>query len=119
MTKRKNKSDHTVKKQNRFVLFFRDDRTKLVFGLFLIVFALFLTLAFISYLFTWKIDQSFRWESIFSGSEITVENWSGKTGAWFSYLFINRWFGISSFSLPFLLLVSGFRLLNLKLLPLW
>jgi len=101
------------------VRFFRDDRTKLVIGLSIIVFALFLSLAFISYLFTWKIDQSFEWSKIFSSADIQVENWSGKTGAWFAHLFMDRWFGIASFSVPFLLLIVGLRLLNLKLLPLW
>lgn len=113
------KQKRESRKPGRFVRFFTDDRFKMVFGLFLIVFSLFLTLAFISYLFTWKIDQSFEWSSIFSGSDIQVENWSGKTGAYFSHLFLNRWFGIASFSFPFILFISGFRLLNLKLLPLW
>ena len=122
MAKRNNtagKSKKKSKKRNRLVRFFRDDRTKLVIGLSIIVFALFLSLAFISYLFTWKIDQSFEWSKIFSSADIQVENWSGKTGAWFSHLFMDRWFGIASFSVPFLLLIVGLRLLNLKLLPLW
>lgn len=100
-------------------MFFRDDRTKLVIGLSIIVFALYLSLAFISYLFSWKADQSFEWSKIFSGPELRVENWSGKTGAWFAYLFMDRWFGIASFSAPFILLITGLRLLNLKLVPLW
>ncbi len=118
MAKRK-KTKTRPQRKSRLVLFFRDDRTKLVIGLFIIVFALYLLLAFISYLFSWKVDQSFEWSKIFSGPEVQVENWSGKTGAWFAYLFIDRWFGIASFSIPFLLLIIGLRLLNLKLLPLW
>ncbi len=116
---KKNKSKKKSPGKNRLVRFFRDDRTKLVVGLSIIVFALYLSLAFISYLFSWKIDQSFEWSKIFTGPEVRVENWSGKTGAWFSYLFMDRWFGIASFSIPFLLLIVGLRLLNLKLLPLW
>lgn len=122
MAKRDKTTKRSVKnskKGNRLVRFFRDDRTKLVIGLTIIVFALFLSLAFISYLFTWKIDQSFEWSRIFSSAEIKVENWSGKTGAWFAHLFMDKWFGIASFSIPFLLLITGLRLLNLKLVPLW
>jgi S-DNA-T family DNA segregation ATPase FtsK/SpoIIIE len=99
--------------------FFTDDRFKLVLGLFFIVFALFLTLAFVSYFFTWKIDQSFEWSSILSSSDIKVENWSGKTGAYLAFLFMNKWFGIVSFLVPFLLIIIGFRLLNIKLLGVW
>ncbi len=116
---KKNKTNKRSKRKSRLVIFFRDDRTKFVLGISVIVFALYLSLAFISYLFSWKIDQSFEWSKIFSGPEVQVENWSGKTGAWFAYLFMDRWFGIASFSIPFLLLVIGLRLLNLKLLPLW
>ena len=97
----------------------KDSRVKLLFGLFLIGFALFLFLAFISFLFTWKTDQSFEWSSAFSSSEIRVLNWSGKTGAYFSNLLINKWFGIASFFIPILLLLIGLRMLNFKILPVW
>lgn len=120
---KKNTQNKKAKKKTRGIFkplkFFTDDRFKLVLGLFFIVFALFLTLAFISYFFTWKIDQSFEWSGIFSSSDIKVENWSGKTGAYFAFLFLNKWFGIVSFLFPFLLIIIGFRLLNLKLLPVW
>ena len=39
--------------------FTRDERVKLVFGIFFILFSLYLFLALISFLFTWKVDQSF------------------------------------------------------------
>jgi S-DNA-T family DNA segregation ATPase FtsK/SpoIIIE len=94
---------------------FRDERLKIITGAFIILFSLYLLLAFVSYLFTWKIDQSFKWADIFSGAEIQVDNWSGKAGAWFSSLFLNRWFGISSFLFPVLLLVLGFRLIRIKI----
>lgn len=97
----------------------KDSRVKLLFGLFLIGFALFLFLAFISFLFTWKTDQSFEWSSAFSSSEIRVLNWSGKTGAYFSNLLINKWFGIASFFIPILLLLIGLRMLSFKILPVW
>nr|MQY78587.1 DNA translocase FtsK [Bacteroidota bacterium] len=120
---KKNTQNKKAKKKTRGIFkplkFFTDDRFKLVLGLFFIVFALFLTLAFISYFFTWKIDQSFEWSGIFSSSDIKVENWSGKTGAYFAFLFLNKWFGIVSFLFPLLLIIIGFRLLNLKLLPVW
>ena len=120
---KKNTQNKKAKKKTRGIFkplkFFTDDLFKFDLGLFFIVFALFLTLAFISYFFTWKIDQSFEWSGIFSSSDIKVENWSGKTGAYFAFLFLNKWFGIVSFLFPFLLIIIGFRLLNLKLLPVW
>ncbi|MCK4699688.1 MAG: DNA translocase FtsK 4TM domain-containing protein, partial [Bacteroidales bacterium] len=119
--KRKNNLKKNIKvksNQNRFGIF-KDNRVKLLIGLFLIGFALFLLLAFISFFFSWKTDQSFEWSSAFSNSEIRVLNWSGKTGAYFSNLLINKWFGIASFFIPILLLLIGLRMLNLRILPVW
>ncbi len=95
--------------------FFNDDRFRLSAGSFVILFALFMILSFISYFFTWKADQSFEWEKIISNPDLRVENLAGKTGAWLSSLFINKWFGIASFSIPFLLIITGFRFIRIKL----
>jgi len=117
--KKNSKKNINIKSNRNRFGFFNDNRVKLLFGLFLIGFALFLLLAFISFFFSWKTDQSFEWSSSFSISEIRVLNWSGKTGAYFSNLLINKWFGIASFFIPILLLLIGLRMLNLKILPVW
>jgi DNA segregation ATPase FtsK/SpoIIIE, S-DNA-T family len=104
-------------KRNKFTGFLTDERFRLFIGVFILIFALFLTLSFVSYFFTWKTDQSFEWEKVFSGQSIRVENWAGKTGAWFSALFINNWFGIASFSIPFLLILTAFQLIRVKIAP--
>lgn len=97
--------------------FFKDERVRFTAGVFTVFFAVYLTIAFVSYLFTWQIDQSFEWQNIFSGSDIRVENWTGKIGASFSVQFMNRWFGISSFSVPFIIGLLGLRLLKTRPLP--
>ncbi|NJK97691.1 MAG: DNA translocase FtsK, partial [Bacteroidales bacterium] len=74
--------------------------------------------SFVSYFFTWKVDQSFENGSVLSDASVTVENWSGKSGAKVASFFINYGFGISSFGIPFLLFILGFRLINIRLLPL-
>ncbi len=101
--------------KNRIISFFRDERFRLSLGSFILIFALFLTLSFVSYFFTWKSDQSFEWEKIISNPDIRVENWAGKTGAWLSSLFLNKWFGVASFSVPFLLILTGFKLIRVRL----
>lgn len=92
-----------------------DERIKIILGVFTIFLSAFLTLAFISYFFTWKIDQSFQFSKVISGIEINVENWTGKAGAHFANLFINKWFGIASFTFPFLLLIIGLRFFKIKI----
>ncbi|MBN1185924.1 MAG: DNA translocase FtsK 4TM domain-containing protein [Bacteroidales bacterium] len=112
---RKNTPNHNTGKKKSVL---RDERIKILTGLFILGFSLLITLAFISYFFTWKTDQSFENQRVISGSEIITENWAGKVGAYFSNIFIGNLFGIASFGFPFLLIIIGFRLLNVRLLPL-
>jgi len=97
---------------------FTDERFKIILGVFTLFLAAFLTLAFVSYLFTWKADQSFQFENVFSSADIMVENWTGKAGAFLSNMFINKWFGISSFIFPFIFLVIGLRFFKFRWFPL-
>lgn len=96
----------------------KDERLRFTLGLFVLLFSFYLTIAFVSYLFAWKSDQSFEWQSIFSSSSIRVDNWAGKVGASFSSQFLNRWFGISSFAIPFIIGIIGLRLFKIRVLPL-
>jgi DNA segregation ATPase FtsK/SpoIIIE, S-DNA-T family len=117
MASGKEKRNTSNNKRNRISGFLRDDRFRLSLGSFILVFALFLVLSFVSYFFTWKTDQSFEWEKIISNPELRVENWAGKSGAWFSSLFMNKWFGLASFSIPVLLLITGFKLIRISMAP--
>jgi S-DNA-T family DNA segregation ATPase FtsK/SpoIIIE len=109
---RKN-SNTKVKKKNKKL--FSDERIIIILGVTTVFMSAFLTLAFISYFFTWKVDQSFQYSKVISTVEISVENWSGKAGAHFANLFINKWFGIASFTFPFLLFVIGLRFFKIKI----
>ncbi len=101
------------------VQFFKDEKFRITFGTFLVLFAIYMILGFISYFFTWKTDQDFQWASVFSGPEVRVENHAGKAGAWLSSLFLNRWFGLASFSIPVFLLISGTNLMGFRLFKTW
>ena len=95
------------------VSFFRDERVKIALGLFTIGFGLLLLVAFISYFFSWKADQSFVDNiSIFSGTEMHAQNWAGKIGAKLSDRFLDHWLGIPSLAFPFLLVLYGIRLMG-------
>jgi len=114
MAKKTNTKPRTKKKKKKVL---SDERIKIVLGVFTIFLAAFLTLAFISYFFTWKVDQSFQYSKVVSGANINAENWSGKAGAHFANMFINKWFGIASFTFPFLFLIIGLRFFNIKIYP--
>jgi S-DNA-T family DNA segregation ATPase FtsK/SpoIIIE len=108
-------SKKAKKKRVRYFKFFRDERFRITFGIFLILFALYLYLTFISYFFNWKTDQSIEWSGVFSRSELLVENRGGNLGAFIANKFINHWFGLASFLLPFILLVGGLRMIKIKI----
>lgn len=94
--------------------FFKSERTHKIFGLFLILLSIYCTIAFTSFLFTWKIDQSIlsgSWWELISSSSIEAENWLGKIGAMVSHVFIHQWFGLGSFLFVLLFFIAGFRIL--------
>lgn len=101
---------------------FGSEKSRQIIGLGLILFSIYLLIAFVSYLFTWKIDQSkveLPLVEFLFDSSILVENWLGKIGAITSHVFIYQWFGIASFIFVFLFFLFGFKVLfNVSLLPL-
>ncbi|MGO3266005.1 MAG: DNA translocase FtsK 4TM domain-containing protein [Sphingobacteriaceae bacterium] len=106
-----------------------------IFGLFLLLLSGLFLVAFLSYLFTWKADQSYiaasngGWSTLFDtnqellaeDTEIPlVENKLGKFGALLANQFIYNWFGISSFLFVLILFVIGYKLLYKRsILPVW
>ncbi|MEZ5054810.1 MAG: DNA translocase FtsK [Chitinophagales bacterium] len=82
-------------------------------GLALLFISLFLFIAFVSYLFTWKEDQdkilNFSWKIIFS-KEAIVLNKMGRMGAYFSHLFFYNFFGIASFIVSYVFFTIGINL---------
>ncbi|HRI78493.1 MAG TPA: DNA translocase FtsK 4TM domain-containing protein [Cyclobacteriaceae bacterium] len=110
----KEKKSKGTKSKSRFNFdFFKDPRFHLAFGFFLLIVSLYLFTAFLSYLFTGKADQSVvegLGDSSIIDSGKETDNWLGLYGAITSHYFIFRWFGISSFFIPPLLFLLGFRL---------
>ena len=102
---------------------FNQKKIKNTVGIGLILFSFYFFLACLSYLFTWEIDQDRVMEKslldfLFEESEVPVENWLGKFGAWSSHLLIYRWFGLPSFGFSILLFISGVKiLLDYAILP--
>lgn len=112
--KNKNKPKGIVRFFRAIFKFFRDERFKFTFASFLILLAVYSLIAFISYFFTWRADQDFQWESVFSGPDIRVENYAGKMGAYLSCLFIDKGFGIPSLGFPFIILVLGLKIFGIR-----
>ena len=105
---------------SRFRAFVSDDRTHKLFGMLLTLGSLFLLTAFVSFLFTWRVDQDLMsrgwWEIL--RTDIRAENWLGKLGAICAHRFIHLWFGLAAFAFPMWSFLAGIRiLLGTWLLP--
>ncbi len=111
------KKTETKKKTANKKLTLKDERVKVILGLLLLGFAFIILLSQLSYLFTWKEDQSFEWSPEWNNASIHANNWAGKLGASIANLLINRWFGLASLTIPFIVFLFGLRFLKIRLLP--
>ena len=109
------KTPKRSKKRNGFRQIFHDERIPKILGVICFFVAIFLTIAFVSYFFTWKFDQdkvlSLSTDLLFNG-EVSVQNWLGRSGAYVSHFFFYWGFGISSFIFVFLLVRLGADLIR-------
>jgi S-DNA-T family DNA segregation ATPase FtsK/SpoIIIE len=90
-----------------------DQRLGLTGGFLLLFTSFFLAIAFISYLFTGKTDQSTVnavFDTTVRESGQVTENWLGLIGAVTSHLFIYKWFGVASFLIVPILFLSGYKI---------
>jgi DNA segregation ATPase FtsK/SpoIIIE, S-DNA-T family len=88
----------------------RDERTHKITGAAFVLVAVFLFIAFTSYLFTWREDQDkvFRGISILAPSkDIKVANLLGNLGAYVSHLFFYKGFGLASYFICSFFFITG------------
>ncbi len=106
-------------KQNssRFRINWQDERLPKLLGVVLILVGIYLAIAFVSYLYTWKLDQDkvlkFSWGMLLQG-DLSVQNWLGRLGAILSNMFFYWGFGFPSMIVVVLMLRLGFDLLRKK-----
>ncbi|OAV64960.1 Stage III sporulation protein E [Bacteroidales bacterium Barb4] len=93
-----------------------NERTAYITGLLVCLLVIYAGLAFLSFFFTGSADQSEIENVPLSDLVInqgSVENWTGVRGAVLADLFMNRWFGISSFMILVFFGTLGARLMRL------
>ena len=113
----KKKKSTSKNKKNRSVIFFKSKQTHLVFGVFLVLFSIFLLVSFSSFLMHWQADQDKL--PLFADRLVDAKNLLGKIGAQISHFLVYKGFGLASFIIPILLFFSGFFLVfNLPFKPL-
>ncbi len=101
----------------------RDERTWKIIGAVSLLTSIFLFIAFISYFFTWREDQSVvfsRGIGILFDGDKNVSNLLGRLGAYISHFFVHKCFGIASLLLCTFFFVVGVNLLfSRKVFSIW
>jgi len=95
--KQTKKTDLKIKRQRQ-----------VLFGGALLLFALLLIIAFVSYLFTWKVD--FSTLNSITDRTVIAQNILNKLGAIISHFFIYEGVGMGAFIFPYLIGLSGYKL---------
>ena len=94
---------------------FHNERVNFFLGLLIVIVALYLTLAFLSYFTTGAADQSML-DELRSGEiqnrQHEFANSCGSIGAFAASFFVKHCFGLSAFIIPFFMLLAGLRLMR-------
>ena len=102
--------------------FLRSERTDFLFGMIIVLFAVYTFVAMFSYLNTGAADQSIL-ESMRPGEWLNTQkvfvNYCGSAGAILSYLFITENFGFAAFLIPTFLMLVGIKMMQILTVNLW
>ncbi|MFQ3181533.1 MAG: S-DNA-T family DNA segregation ATPase FtsK/SpoIIIE [Polaribacter sp.] len=112
MAKRKPSTKTTRETSERkpgIFAFLKTKQTQTIFGIFLMLFSLFLCIAFISFFFNWQEDQSTLDQ--LTNRAVKSKNLLGKIGANLSHFFIYKGFGIAAFIIALQLFLTGLYIL--------
>jgi len=111
---------HSEHKESHFFAkagsFLRNGNVHFIVGLVIAFAALYFGIAALSFFFTGEADQSIvnnKGLTEIISKKAELKNWAGNFGAYSADFIINRWFGVPSFLLLFLLGSIGFKLMRI------
>ena len=104
----KTTTDTSERKPSIFA-FLKTKQAQTIFGIFLMLFSIFLCIAFISFFFNWQEDQSTL--NQLTNRAVKSKNLLGKIGANLSHFFIYKGFGIAAFIVALQLFLTGLYIL--------
>lgn len=105
MAKKKVKPKKKAKKSFKKPSLKLTRKQKVLWGSFFMLLGIGLCIAFVSFLFNWKVDQSTL--NHFGDRTLQADNWLSKFGAEVSNFFIYKGFGLAAFSFAILTVLSG------------
>ena len=99
-----------------------NEKVDFVIGLFFVVCSIVLLIAFVSYFYTGKADQSIL-EDLRPGEWLNnddlFQNQCRSLGAILSYYFITKEFGLAAFIIPFFFILIGLKMMKVYRISLW
>lgn len=106
----------------KIIAVFKNETVHFIIGLVLVIFSVYLLLAFSSFFFTGAADQSIidsgNAQELISTNN-GVKNYAGSRGAQLASYLINDCFGVSSFFILIFLAVAGLKLMRVRVVRLW
>lgn len=100
----------------------RDERIWKIVGMMFLLIAIFFTISFVSYFFTWREDyvQVSKGSDILWQDDVSVQNLMGKLGALSGHLYIKELFGVAAILISTFFFVVGINLLfRRKVFSVW
>jgi S-DNA-T family DNA segregation ATPase FtsK/SpoIIIE len=110
------------KTDSRLIRVIKDERTRFIAGLIIIVGVLYVGLAMISFFYTGAADQSKienSWYANLGNNNPHIENWTGALGAHIAETLINRGFGVAAFAWLFFPAIIGLQLMQVRTMQWW
>ena len=99
-----------------------NEKVDFIIGLFFVVCSIVLLIAFVSYFYTGKADQSIL-EDLRPGEWLNnddlFQNKCRSLGAILSYYFITKEFGLAAFIIPFFFILIGLKMMKVYRISLW
>ena len=99
-----------------------NEKVDFIIGLFFVVCSIVLLIAFVSYFYTGKADQSIL-EDLRPGEWLNnddlFQNKCRSFGAILSYYFITKEFGLAAFIIPFFFILIGLKMMKVYRISLW
>ena len=120
ISSKKSESSFTFLSKVKAVL--QSESIHFIIGLILILFSVYLLLAFSSFFFTGAADQSIIESGTMEELASTnngVKNYAGSRGAQLASYLMNDCFGVSSFFILVFLAVAGLKLMRVRTVQLW
>ena len=115
-------NDNSLSRVLNFDKIFHNETLNFTLGIAVVLVAVFMALAFVSYLSTGAADQSMiedPREGEILNQHQEFMNTCGSIGAWCSWFFIKRCFGLPAFLIPLFLLLLGVHLTKAYKVNLW